>query len=190
MKNIDLRVRRTYKLLQDSLIALIKQKPFEKISVTDICQQAMVHRATFYSHFDDKYQLLNYCIQGFFAAFNEVEDNSHSHDEYIDYFTSIALKVLIHMEKNREICIAFLNQNVGTFEKIMAENLYNQLSDKYDRLTENGTVFAIPRDIFASYYSGACSRTILWWVQNDMPISSEKLTSYFRTIIEANICPK
>ena len=56
----DLRVRRTYKLLSDALISLMKVKPFEKISVMDICNEAMVHRATFYTHFEDKYQLLKF----------------------------------------------------------------------------------------------------------------------------------
>ena len=36
-KKEDLRVRRTKKLLSNSLFSLIKKKPFEKVTVCDIC---------------------------------------------------------------------------------------------------------------------------------------------------------
>lgn len=50
------------KLLSNALFSLVKKKPFEKVTVCDICDEAMVHRATFYSHFADKYALLTYSI--------------------------------------------------------------------------------------------------------------------------------
>ena len=45
-KKEDLRIRRTKKLLSNALFELIKKKPFDKVSVCDICDAAMVHRAT------------------------------------------------------------------------------------------------------------------------------------------------
>ena len=59
----DLRTQRTYKLLKDSLLQLLSQKSFDSIRVNDICDLAMVHRTTFYSHFNDKYELLDYVIK-------------------------------------------------------------------------------------------------------------------------------
>lgn len=61
-KEGDLRIRRTKKLLLDSLMQLLQEHAFEKIGVNDICERAMVHRATFYNHFDDKYDLFNYAL--------------------------------------------------------------------------------------------------------------------------------
>src|SRR5258707_1281694 len=54
----DLRVRRTHKLLWDALMVELAERAFEDITVKDICQRAMVHRTTFYSHYADKYALL------------------------------------------------------------------------------------------------------------------------------------
>ena len=58
----DLRTIRTYKLLKDSLLELLSKDSFDNIKVNDICNLAMVHRTTFYSHFSDKYELLEYVI--------------------------------------------------------------------------------------------------------------------------------
>lgn len=59
----DLRVKRTYILLKNALFELLAHQSFEEIKVNDICNLAMVHRTTFYSHFSDKYELLEYCIK-------------------------------------------------------------------------------------------------------------------------------
>lgn len=59
-KKEDLRVKRTHKLLSQALLSLIEHHSFNSISVKEICEEAMVHRATFYTHFNDKYDLLAY----------------------------------------------------------------------------------------------------------------------------------
>jgi len=54
----DLRVRRTHAALRDALIALIPEKGFDAVTVGDITERAMVNRATFYRHYQDKYDLV------------------------------------------------------------------------------------------------------------------------------------
>lgn len=55
---VDPRVRRTRKLLQDALRALLHEKTYASISVSDIAARATVNRNTFYAHYDDKQDLL------------------------------------------------------------------------------------------------------------------------------------
>ncbi|WP_276517089.1 hypothetical protein [Mammaliicoccus sciuri] len=45
----DLRVQKTYKLLHTSLITLLEKQSFDEITVQSICDEAMVHRTTFYA---------------------------------------------------------------------------------------------------------------------------------------------
>jgi AcrR family transcriptional regulator len=54
----DKRVYKTQKHLRDTLIALLEEKPFEKITVKELCEYAHTGRATFYTYYDDKYSLL------------------------------------------------------------------------------------------------------------------------------------
>lgn len=53
----DPRVKRTRKLLQEALLALLAEKNFDAITVQDIAERSTINRATFYSHFEDKYAL-------------------------------------------------------------------------------------------------------------------------------------
>lgn len=54
----DLRILRTRKLIMDSFIDLSGKKEFKDITIKDITTEAMINRATFYYHFQDKYDLL------------------------------------------------------------------------------------------------------------------------------------
>jgi AcrR family transcriptional regulator len=57
-KQIDPRIIRTRKLIMDAFIELSMKKDFKDITIKDITTAATVNRATFYSHFMDKYDLL------------------------------------------------------------------------------------------------------------------------------------
>lgn len=57
-KTGDRRVRRTQRLLKESLLSLMKERPFSEITVSDIAERADVNRATFYLHYSNPPQLL------------------------------------------------------------------------------------------------------------------------------------
>ena len=47
----DRRTRLTKRLIAESLIELIKTKPVDQISVSELCRQADINRATFYRYY-------------------------------------------------------------------------------------------------------------------------------------------
>src|SRR5689334_12633624 len=65
---VDPRIVRTRELLGQAFMALMSEQEFEKITVQDITGRAGVNRATFYAHFEDKYALMNYMIEGQFQT--------------------------------------------------------------------------------------------------------------------------
>ena len=61
-EHLDPRQRKTRALLVKALAELMEERPFSELSVVDICSRAMVHRTTFYAHFNDKRELLSYLL--------------------------------------------------------------------------------------------------------------------------------
>ncbi len=49
---------RTKLWIADKMKDLMKNKPIEKIRITEICEAAEIERSTFYYHFRDKYELV------------------------------------------------------------------------------------------------------------------------------------
>lgn len=56
MRN-DLRVVKTENGIRGAFISLLGERPFEKITVTDILRRALINRKTFYAHYEDKFDL-------------------------------------------------------------------------------------------------------------------------------------
>lgn len=76
-KSQDLRVRRTQKWLQDALLQLMREKPFQELQIREIADRAEVARPTFYLHYQSKEELLLSLVdQVFTEFFNDLVNNS------------------------------------------------------------------------------------------------------------------
>ena len=93
-KKTDLRIIKTKKVLFDALISLLEEMPFEEIKISDICDRALINRSTFYSHYQDKYELLSNYIYELKNALTEdlnKNDSSNNPREYYMQMISIFL---------------------------------------------------------------------------------------------------
>lgn len=54
---VDRRILKTKQKLKEALVRLLKDKPFEHITVTELCRESGTSRITFYTYYGDKYDL-------------------------------------------------------------------------------------------------------------------------------------
>ena len=83
----------TKNALASSLKELMLEQPFDKINVTQICERCGMNRKSFYYHFKDKYDLINWIFDTEFMALIKDEDlnadyGKHWHlvEKACDYF--------------------------------------------------------------------------------------------------------
>lgn len=189
----DLRIRRTHKLLVDALMDSLMEKPFEKISVTDICEKAMVHRTTFYSHFEDKYHLLNFFFQTLQKQFDEkskldLKDVTSQKDYYLGLFRHL----LEFMEANKQLYVLGIfrigNDSVmHTFHHSISTYIRHKLESSVESL---GLEFTIPIPIIAEYHTGALISLVTWWLDNDTDPSIDTLIDYTDLLLNTQACVK
>ena len=65
----DPRAVRTREAIQLAFKELLKEKPFQKITVTEIAERAGFARHTFYNHYETKEDILNHLVDEFFDRF-------------------------------------------------------------------------------------------------------------------------
>lgn len=65
--NLDPRVARTLQSLSGAMMGLLQEKSLARITVQDIADRAGINRATFYSHYEDKYAFFMAMIRDMFA---------------------------------------------------------------------------------------------------------------------------
>ncbi len=65
-------VSRSKRFLREALVSLLNEKTYDKITITDITERADLARATFYSHFETKddllYSLVDSVLDQFFSS--------------------------------------------------------------------------------------------------------------------------
>jgi len=61
-KVLNMRTTPTKQALIQAFFQLVSKKDFDKMTIADIAKGAQVNRATFYAHFNDKYELLDYIV--------------------------------------------------------------------------------------------------------------------------------
>src|SRR5215471_19824778 len=130
----DLRVRRTHKLLWEALMAELSQRPFEEITVKEICERAMVHRSTFYKHYEDKYALLSQGMRQMYDVFlAEVDEppGAFSPDNPPPYFVHLFEHVAQHQQFYR---LMLCGEGIGRFQKLVKNYIVEQASAKMHKL--------------------------------------------------------
>lgn len=188
-KKDDLRIRRTYKLLSESLLDLLSENKFEDISVTDICEKAMIHRTTFYKHFEDKYQLLKFCVKEFQINFSKENNFDYKFNNLTDYYINTMKNILefITSPKNKSQFVALLKNNRNSIQTIFHETIVEDVILKLEDVKKTGNEFSVPIPMIAELYAGAIISVIRWWFESDMTISVEDLIRYSTFLSQKNL---
>lgn len=167
-------MERTNVLLRNALLTLMMAKPFEKITLTDICKLGMIPRSTFYRHFEDKYDLLYHCFDKF------------SQDAGI----RLDVRIIQDREQTRQFFISlfhYLDQHKAIYKKLMANNLQGSAIDCLrayleKRITENiietfdcKIPNGLPTNMFSKIVAGIILSVGQCYIESDEDYDIEKL---------------
>jgi Transcriptional regulator len=178
----DLRVRRTRKLLWEALMAELSERAFEEITVKDICERAMVHRTTFYKHYEDKYALLE---QGMRQMYDVLlaEVNMPSSACFEDDPLPSVIRVFVHVVEYQQFYKLMLcGEGFGRFQKLVKDYIAKLDETKMSALIPDNQLLAVPPAIHAQFLSGAFISILVWWLENDMPLSPHQMAQYFLSL--------
>lgn len=145
-KKEKISTRRTYLLLSRSLFQLLEETPFEKLSLIQLCDHSMVPRSTFYRYFEDKYDLLYYCLQTFFESTHLDKDVVYLKDGKGRKFVE-KLVGIVHQNRESFWRIYQTNKN-GIFMDILRDYLVQSLDQKLKEMQEEGCRLQISQPIF------------------------------------------
>ena len=181
----DLRQRRSKQHLTEALLGLMEEQPYSEITVVDICQRAMVHRTTFYAHFEDKNDLFEYVLQSMMDRFSESRAQIEREKGLRESFREEFRKVLEFFRAHQRL------RNVGIggpgspelrmMEEAVADVLERFLLEKGDPSFREGNPDAVK--VWSHFYAGAIMSTVNWWLSNDMPFSEEEMVTLLERVL-------
>ena len=182
----DLRVQRTHKLILDALLELTVQKGFSAISVSDITRHAGINRATFYRHYTDKFDVLNKYAQSIYELLDTVPPQYPEPDAPgADRMISGLVRIFDHIRDNATFYRVMLGRNGNP---AFADQIRQYIQKRIRRSLPAG----LPKDkvlidLYVAYSSSASVGVVLWWLENDLPYSSEELAGLLRRLEAGNL---
>lgn len=139
----------TKKALAQALKECMQEEAFCKISVSELCEKCHMNRKSFYYHFRDKFDLLNWIFD------NELDDILEEHEDL--------------WKVTEELCL-YLNENKSFFKKAMKVEGQNCFRSYFkERLTEfydlQMSMIYFPADKFkARFYADSIVLAIARWM--------------------------
>lgn len=166
----DIRITKTHTALSKTLMELLEKKSFQKITVNDICQSAMVSRSTFYVHFEDKYQLMLFCLK----TERQRLDNAAQSMELRNYFHM----VLTSVYERKKTFHNFLQAEIDIELFNMFRNFFHDyFSDILITCEQQGIKLAGPIPLLAAYYENGLAGMIIWWIEHNCTVPIEEMVS-------------
>lgn len=183
MNKKDLRVIKTQSILYTTLLDLMKEKTFEEIKVSDICSKALINRSTFYSHYNDKYELLADLIQELKNALTNKLMKNKNISNTKEYYLEMIKLFLDHIEEKRDNYLAIMINNRNS---ITMDIIYDVLDhDITSHLKEDNTIESkeIPDNIIAKFYIGAVVNVGIEWLKNKNKYTKDEIIKYLDLLI-------
>lgn len=183
----DLRIVKTKKILFNSLLNLMKIKNFEKIKISDICEESLINRSTFYAHYDDKYELLIDLFEerklSLLKDFKDNENKAFS-KEYLMELLSILID---HIEENKETYSAILaNNRNGILIDFLIDAIEKDVSEKLKGNSEIKNS-DLPLDIIVKFYAGGLINIGIDCITRTKKYSKKELLLYIDKLIPDKI---
>lgn len=171
---MDIRIKRTKALLESALFDLIKTKPIEKITPTELCRKATINRNTFYSHYTSVKELYDEIENN---LIDSLDNSLNCSNSTIDAITVIC-KMLKANQKlsaiafSRQSSLKIMNRAFEMTDKFNMNKMNsedNSLSDNYKKMLSSFTIMG-------------SAAVLECWVKNGMIEEPEDIARFIYSV--------
>lgn len=166
------KIKYTKMVLKESFIKLLKEKPISRITITEICEEADINRATFYAHYCDQFDLLQQIEQELIDDINRYLSD-YSFQENDPGSVRLMEQIFEYIKENSELCSVLLSE--GGDKKFLNNILAIVQRQCIDEWTANRSVKKDFAGYLYSYATNGSLGVILKWFENGMDRSTREM---------------
>ena len=161
----------TKSALADAMKKLMVRKSFAKISISDLCEECGLNRKSFYYHFKDKYDLVNWIF-------------------YVDFLTNMGGK---NFENEWDVLVAVCNifyQNKAFYQSALRIEGQNSFKDYFYEMLEPVMAFFVQdlfqvqnQKLFVTFFCDAFLTAVLRWFSMESELEPETFVEELKEVI-------
>ena len=170
----------TKRALEASLKKLLLQKPLNKITINDITEDCGVNRMTFYYHFKDIYDLVDWIM---------VEDAAKALEgrQSFETWTDAFLDILRQVQENKVLVMnVYRSMSREQVEQYLYKLLDPMLREFLDRNIRDFTVQDADKQFIIDFYKYALVGMALEWIRKDMKEDPVRMTERLNILLHGD----
>lgn len=167
----DQRVRRTRARIDAAFVELLRRRPYGEIRISDICKKAAVGRATFYSHYATKDDLLHSQFERLVAPMLILKPES-------TYLIN-ATPFFAHVQQMPGLFAAFMGARGGTAPLVLRACFESRAEQALPR----GRLTGFRRTVMARFLATTLLTVIECWFEKRTSESPLELQELFRSLV-------
>lgn len=154
----------TKNALIGSFLKILKEKPFDKITITDITADCGVARMTFYYHFEDIYDMVSYIIQEKLSAFvyKDFTYETWQHD-YMAVYEAVLTERAFFSKIFSSIDLRVIQSYLYSFARKYVLGIIDEQAKRLGLTLEEKK-----REMTCSIYCYSMVGALLSWMSKDM----------------------
>lgn len=175
--------KKTKTELASALKGLMRTKPFNKITVSELVEKANINRKTFYYHFDNIYSLLKW-------MFDEEAVLIFKDITLLDNYEEAILFALDYVTKNEQVIrCAHKALSGDAMKKLFYKEFFEIVMHVLKKAeAENNVKFSANYENFiARFYTGAIIEILIDWITTEDKSSPQSFASNSTKIIRASL---
>ena len=183
---IDRRVARTRRALHEALISLIMRKGYDAVTVQEIIDEADIGRATFYSHYRGKEDLLRGGFERLRAELKDARRTASAKQSSAQGGQlAFSLAMFEHACAYRDVYRAMLGGRgslvaINEIRRVLSELVKEELS----ALEDNG---AVPRELMLQFVVGTFLTALTWCLEKKPKLTPSQVNAMFRHLVTGGI---
>ena len=171
----------TKRALEQSLKNLLLQKPLSKITISDIADDCGINRMTFYYHFKDIYDLIEWSCE-------EDARKALEGKKTYDTWQQGLLQIFEAVQENKVFILnVYRSISREQVENYLYKLTYQLLIGVVHEQAEGMSVREEDQDFIATVYKYAFVGLMLDWIKNDMKADPALLVDRLAAVIHGNV---
>ena len=171
----------TKQAMEESLKRLLLQKPLNKITISDITEDCKVNRMTFYYHFRDIYDLVEWsCEEDARRALNGKKTYETWQEGFYRIFQAV--------EENKPFIMnVYHSVSREQVENYLYKVTYDLVAGVVEEKAAEMAVRQEDKEFIAHVWKHAFVGLMLDWIRNDMKGDPQELVTRFSAVIHGSI---
>ena len=165
--------QKTKLLIERAMVDLLHTTTFDQITTVKLAQAAGISRSSFYTHYKDKYDMIDHYQDKLFHNFEYIFSKHENHHRN-------AIKEVLEYLKREPLLAALLSEN-GTKEiqNILRHKLYILLGQDLQGTQAKLKLNPIEQEYSRIYWTNAIFGVFQTWIAKGKKESPEEMTDFF-----------